>query len=610
MGNLVWYILIIVGCVVGLCLAGAVLTKSILDYRREIIKKRQAEIIEEKEETISVLQKIISSFEGSLLAEQSDNGCRRQLLTYLAEGCKGRSGKVSLYVFDYESGERLYKEAGRADVVAAFTDCGEIPLRTALEAARCELQLPITRAERHFTLEYTSVCGKELYLVTDITDNYRAEGLTTERDILSRRLDGCDVFTDAMELGSFVKKHEAVFKENPPVNLWLLYMRTEPAVLPDELMSNFDESYLKLAAELLGERFGVKNVARCTRFGLCAFLYAFDEEMARRIASEVEAQINERRAQLWPVDQRFINRNVFELAYYDGSDLADFIYAVRIRARVDMQKGNAGINMFSSSDVPRILGYKNAIGRAVEKREIRFTYSPIINTSNGKVFAYEMIPVFPSLSFSSLDELLYRARLFSLTDELEDLLFGQAMMRYDRAIKNLKMLPGTRVLIKSFAGACMMARCEEEFKEKNYDLLPNMIAEFSEELPGAERVAEIKHAKIVSYGAWSSVRVDQNSERNGMKVAIYDPQIVRISVRLLDEKKYEQRIRDAIARLHAQGRLVLMDEITKPQDVNTADEIGADLLQGEYVSRPVDDPGEASDKCLKRIAQIRFGKRR
>ncbi len=608
MDDLIKYILIaIIACfAVGAAVAAFVI-RAALNKRRDAING-QAEKIAENEKTIADLREAIASVEESLRSEQSDNGCRRELISRLSAGCKGRSGKVSLYVFEGSGEKRLYPEAGSEKAEDILTEHGAITLYEALEAAAAEGAAVVKEGVR-LTVEYTAEGEKQIYLVTDITDNFTAEKVTEERDELAARLECSDIFTNAIKLESFLEKNAGAFERSPEKDLWLLYMRTEPSVLPDEIMSNFDEAYLKMCSERLAARFGETSVTRCSRFGLCALMHAESEEAALAIAEAVSEEIENERSELWPIDQRFKNRSVYELAYYDGSNLEDFIYCMRIRARVDMQRSNIGIHMFYASELPRILGYKTSIEDATKRKKINFTYQPVIYASNAKVFAYEMTPYFPSLSFSSTDEMIYRARLFGLSDELEDMLFEQALKKYDKAIKTFKMLPGIKVLIKSFPGACMLRKEEDDFRAKNYDLLPNLIVEFSEQLPENEIVAEIKCGRLSEWGGWSTVRVDQNSEKNGMKMGVYKPQLVRISASLLETDKYVQRIKDVISRLHGQNVLALIDEITKPQHIDLAIRVGADLLQGEYVSRAADAPGEAADKCIRRIAQLRFRKR-
>ncbi len=604
---IVW---IAIGIFVVACVTVGLLARLISKEKKQraALENALASAIRENEQTVARLNQIISGLEQHLGAEQAENADRRRLLESVAEVIRGSGGNVNIYAFNAQSGECIWQDAGDEGITKLITGYGEIPLLDAMEDIRLgNERIPFDG--RIFSAVRHSCESVLVYMIADITDSSRLPGIEKERNSLAEQLESADILTETMNLPAFVKHQTAEYEAEPSNDRWLLFLQIVPTVISDEIMGDFAEGYTKICAQVLTEEMGVGQVARYSMDSFCASFTAANQIEAEQFVTRVAALVDARRREVWQVDERLLNPGVWQISHYDGSDLDQYIYCMHIRAMVNAQRGRTALQLLNAGEVPRITGYKTAIDEAIDKKQIRFLYQPIANSKDAKVFGYEMIPYFPTLPFQSNEEMLRRARLFGQTHRLEELLCQESLRLFEKAVVNLKMLSSTRILLPTFRGACMVSGDEENFHETNYDLLPNFIVEMTEELPDMMLIASIKRENIGRWGAWSATRFDEDMESNGMKMGVCAPNLVRMSVDLIADPAHAQMMKDLIDRVHEDGFFIMADNIKTHTDVEVAVAAGADYLQGEYVSKATEEPGEISDKCMKKISQIRFGKR-
>ncbi len=605
-----YWVWLTVGIAAIACIAIGILVRSISNEkkRRSAVEAELTQTVAQHEQTVLELGDTIQNLQTDLFLEQKENQSRKMLLSSIDACSKKQHGRVRIYAFEKESGKCVLSDPAEDGIAALITGMGQISLRDALEDIRQEV-VHIPMEGRRFSVTYSENETAEVYTLTDVTDSRLLPVVVKERDRLADEMERCDVLTESMRFDAFVKAQVQAYEAAPREDLWILYLETVPTLLPDEIVGGYAEAYTKKCAQMLMQKMGKSRVARYTSDSFCCILWAENAAAAMRVAQARAEEIEQMRRELWEMDDRLLRPNVWELAHYEGGDFSQLVYSMSIRASVDDQRGKIGVQMFDAADVEKILGYKAAIENAIETKQLRFLYQPIATANSAKIFAYEMIPFFPTLPFSSVEEMLRRARLFGLTNRLEVLLFESCLRLYDKAVNNLKMLPGTRILLQAFPGSCIMTEEETAIHEQNYDLLRNLIVEFNEELPDYQMIAAIKKDNVEHWDAWSATRLDENEGHNSLKLGCYMPELVRISVELITDDEQNAATLALIESVHADGRAVLADNITTAAQVDAAILAGVDYLQGDYVSKATEEPGEVSDKCMNRVALLQFGKR-
>ncbi len=582
---------------------GKKLSRVELEYK---VKTLEGELEERTESYENELEERRQRFEAELALVVGHNHTFQSLLAAVSEAYREHEGRLGIYIFEGDGEEPIYE--GDFDSLAeAIVGGRELTLRSAL----AELTESETRAvgEIKLAISRCELEGNEVYVLADISDSFRADDAERAVAELKQKIYEMDKLTTAMNFEAFVELQQAAEIDSTP-NIYLGFTQVEPVLISDIIVEGFGEEYPKMCAEILVDIFGEGNVARYSSDSFCFAFTAKNEDEARAKLEEAISATEVRRRELWSVDDRLRGRNIWQLSAYDGSGLEDYIYSMSLRTRVDFQRGHSGLRIFEAEAVARVMGHRARFEETIKKKAVRFKYQPIAVAGTAKIFGYEMIPFFPKLPFETTEDMLHWANLFGLANRLEEMVQFELMRCYCKALDNALILGNMRILISTLPGACMVSKTEDDYYEKYYDLIPAVIAEITDHLPEDSRVTEIKCRHLTEWGMWGAVRCDEDIESNSMKMGVISPKLVRISAKVLSKKESIEDITKFIKFAHLHNALVMIDQITTAAQLEQAISVEADCVQGDFVGRASEEFAEISDKCIKKIGQLKFGKKR
>ncbi len=605
------WLLVVISALLALLITGVIVLLVYMKRAKIGARKLQEEVVaaqaREKEKEASCLE--LTERNQNLRTELADARAlasgRADLLFLLARAHASEGGRVGAFAFDNETGEELLADACDEALRGALSSDEGYSLRERL-LRMAEDEKPTLLSGKYYTVSRTLSDDSEIYILTDVTDTCRIPALVAECEKLTTR----DAFTDTtMEYRTFLAKQNESFADGTRTGTWVLLLQTEPVNMPATLMGDYKETYVKACADIFLAEFGWDNVARCSEISFCCVFEAATSEEALAVAERVSAAVTEKRRSLWPADNRFVNDHAMMVASFAGTDLTSFMECLSVKARWHIKHGEFGVREFARTEYPLIVSYKKQVERTLKERKVRFFYRPIAYSNNARVLGYEMLPFFPVLPFRSTEEMLEWGGLLGYANELENLLLTECMQVYAKAVDNAVWLGSARVLLHSLEGSCMVKKVEEDFHEKHYDLLPNIILELSEQLPEERLVGSMKRGNVEKWKAECTIRLTEDMLDNGARVAFFDPHMVRISADVIKSSTVREQLEPLITGIHENGGKVMVDGITLPGEVDIAVALGADYLQGEYVGKTAERPEMLSDRCMQKIGLIQYGKK-
>ncbi len=591
------------------------------------LRAREAKLEADTEHmlAVSALEKEKHELSEALAASENESERKTQILELIDKTQLESNGKVWLYAFDKRDGSQIIGADGE-ELEGTYRPLPKI-LERAAEKGR--LNCIDTR--------YSAVTGENtharVYFLNDVTDKYTIKALGGEIENLHTELDGlgieiqallgeidrldgekaelietierADAVTTVMNMEYFYRHAEGLVGESDAA---LILVKTEADLPQAASFGKSREIYLRSCADRILESFPDCIMARYSEESFCCLFVGDTCETANEKADRILTLLTEQGKLLSLCDGNHIDRNVLEVADYRTGDIRELVFCLAIKSSFDRRCKRFGVQSFGAYDYDSILKYRKGMEKLVKRRKIRFKFSPIACSTDAKVYAYQMTPYFPDMAFGSFSEALDGAILFGYTEEFEEILYNECMRVYRKAISEGLLFHDTKVIINSIPDACMSNKAEKAFHEKYFDELNNLISEISEEVPSGLDAARVKRKRMAEWGASCVVNCTEDSGYNMIRIELLSPQLVRVPVSIAcspDSKVLE----DIKTRIEGRAKL-LIDGISTPKELRDAIAAGADYISGDYVGPAEYDPACVTDRCMKQIGLIKFGKKK
>ncbi len=585
--------------------------------------KQELADLEEQKQNLELQKKKLNEL---LALSQNENKRKDGVLELIDKTNQMSEGKSWVYVLDNQDGHQIIGADGE-ELKGTYR---KLPRTLATAARKGELECTDAR----YAVSAGETSDAQVYVLNNVTDHYTILTLNDEIENLHSEIDGygveihslvgeihrlenniaeleetierSDVVTTVMNL-KYLCKNAQSFVDTEPASL--VFIKTEANLPQIASFGKSREVYLKACVDVINERFPDCHITRYSEDSLCCLFVGDACEAATKKARIILDMLSEKKGLLALSDGTHTDRNVIEVADYRTGEISKLIFCMDIKSEFDRTESRFGVQQFGEYDYTSILEYKRGMDKLARNKKIKFKYRPIADSINGKVYAYQMTPYFPNTAFKSFEQALYGAILFGYVEEFEEMLYSECMRAYKNAVRDGQLFHNTRVILNSIADACMTNRAERNLYEKYYDDLKNLISEISEEVPAGLDCARIKKKRISEWRASCIVNCTEDSGYNMIKLELLSPDLVRVPAEVACSEEHRQVIVDIKTRIEGKARLVV-DEISTPAQLREAIAAGADYVAGPYVGADEYEPPCVSDKCMKQIGLIRFGKKK
>ncbi len=512
------------------------------------------------------------------------------VIAHIAEAHRAQNGRTALVVkIDGESD--LYASESMADILN--------------EAGTNALDMCDTYKYGEQVYKVTSSHDDDIsvYVVADITsDEVEIPELILKNGSLEKKLGSLDMYTSALNREAWLARVDELSKDTGGT---FMFLQLGGSTVTD--FGSVRESYVKACADILIESCPNGVLGRFSPDGFCQWMPDVTPEVALGSAEELLKKLSALSGTYFLTDDDMIGA-IVELVAYQGHDPSQLMASMETRIAVDRHHGFVGVRLVGEHEAELIAGRRDIIERFISNGKLRFSYRPIAQSVNARVFGYQMIPDLSDMDFDDLNDALYQAEIFGLVQQLEDFILSEGMRCYEREVAEGNLLYTTHVWIDSLSGSCMTRDDAQTFHEKHYDTLKNLVVELTEHVGDKERMRLKKH-RIENWGAACAVSLGADREEGLLKILELDPDIVRVSVNVLEDKVTSALLREFVSRRDGRAVAIAADDISTAAQLKTAITAGATYLMGDYIGKAENTTNGVSDKCMNDIAKIQFGKR-
>ncbi|MDE7194312.1 MAG: EAL domain-containing protein [Oscillospiraceae bacterium] len=225
--------------------------------------------------------------------------------------------------------------------------------------------------------------------------------------------------------------------------------------------------------------------------------------------------------------------------------------------------------------------------RLVNENLFLYHFQPIVSARNGEIVAYEML----MRSDSSIG--MYPLEILDCAEKAKRLYdIEAATVRNSLAIieKNQDMLKNRKLFVNSITAHMLTDKDWNALENEYGELMEKMVIEFTEQTElDDERIAAIRER----LGRWNiRIAIDDygTGYSNTSNLIRYDPDYVKIDRALIQEINTKPKVRKLVSGIiefiHENGYQALAEGVETYDELQTMIQLGSDLIQGYYVSRP------------------------
>ena len=224
---------------------------------------------------------------------------------------------------------------------------------------------------------------------------------------------------------------------------------------------------------------------------------------------------------------------------------------------------------------------------------INYYFQPIADARTGKIRAYEALMRVDALTLKGPEQILRIARKENRLADIERITWFKAAEAFQHLLEQGKALPDAMLFINSIANQALTARSAEEFHRRFSALQPRIVAEIVE----ADCMdSDCTRAKRNVPGFSGMFALDDygsgyNSEKNLLELSPAFTKIDISIIRSIDASRDRQEIvSNMVTYAHQRNMQVVAEGVETPRELETVIDLGVDLIQGFFISRPVAVP--------------------
>lgn len=238
----------------------------------------------------------------------------------------------------------------------------------------------------------------------------------------------------------------------------------------------------------------------------------------------------------------------------------------------------------------------------LEKRRVNYHFQPIFSSWDGSVYAYEALMRVSIPSLRSPLTVIEVAREENKLNEIEEITMFCSTECFKKLRENGKIYPGAKMFVNSIANASMSEKSELRYNQIYSAMQEDIVVEITE---SEQLNYELLEQKKRSKGFTGKFALDDygsgyNNEINLLKM---NPHYIKLDISIVRDidKSEDQRqiVRNIISYAHERHMLIVAEGVETAEEMRTCLELGADLLQGYFLGRPMEVPEEMYPEARK-----------
>ncbi|MCD8095395.1 MAG: EAL domain-containing protein [Ruminococcus sp.] len=223
----------------------------------------------------------------------------------------------------------------------------------------------------------------------------------------------------------------------------------------------------------------------------------------------------------------------------------------------------------------------------IDRNLFQYHFQPIVSARTGDIVAYEAL----MRTDSSIDmrplEILDMAQKYGRLSDIETATFTNTM---ELLSENQSFFEERKLFINSISSSTLSDEDFEQIKFKYGELMGKVVVELTEQTELSDERLEAIKKRLSDAGMLIAIDDYGTGYSNTSNLLRYNPDYVKIDYSLVKDIDKNAKTQNIVAGiinfLHASGYIALGEGVETLEEMETLIEMGIDLLQGFYVSRP------------------------
>lgn len=232
-------------------------------------------------------------------------------------------------------------------------------------------------------------------------------------------------------------------------------------------------------------------------------------------------------------------------------------------------------------------GIQRIFSQLIDRNLFNYHFQPIVSAFNGEIIGYE------ALMRTGKDIGMYPQEILDAATKYNRLYDIEKATLYNTLAfisKNQDTFKERKLFVNSIT-ATMLTDEDWEWLVNEYgELMEKMVIELTEQTEMSDEVLDVIHRRLRENKIKLSIDDYGTGYSNTSNLLRYSPDYVKIDRSLIsgidDNLKMQKFISSIIEFVHDNGYLALAEGVETYEELKTMIQLGADLVQGFYISRP------------------------
>ena len=419
-----------------------------------------------------------------------------------------------------------------------------------------------------------------------------------------------DLLTSLMNRRAFLRELNTIFHEPKSLKHGAMVMLDLDGLkeVNDNYGHDWGDNYLFQAARAFEDALPKNSlIARISGDEFYILYRGFDS--AREVKDEIEKlrkSISERRLHL-PGNKELPVSASGGVALYpeDAKDyttlirLADFtMYQVKLNGKNNIAYFDADLYEKQSSVMQTMSDLNQLL---INPQMVTYFFQPIFNAHTGAVFSYEALMRVSTTTLKNPADVILLARQNNRLLEVEEVTWIRTLECFADLQKKNKVDAQGLIFINSFPHLSLTEEEQRALASRFSDLIPRVVIEITEAEAMDEEATAIKRSMPGFTGQFALDDYGSGYNSELMLLAL-KPQYVKVDISIIrdiDTSPDKQKIVSNILNYsHEREMKVIAEGIETESELAKLLEMGIDLVQGYYLSRPAKEPATISAQAL------------
>jgi EAL domain-containing protein (putative c-di-GMP-specific phosphodiesterase class I) len=203
------------------------------------------------------------------------------------------------------------------------------------------------------------------------------------------------------------------------------------------------------------------------------------------------------------------------------------------------------------------------------------------------------------------------ARMQSKLHTIENITWFESMRTFTDQVDRGLIPYNVKIFINSMGGAVLSGDERQQFYEKYYDYLKNLVFEITEAEQDDDDIVRIKRDIARQWNAQIAIDDYGSGYNSEISLLVFQPQIVKVDMSIVQgvdhDADRQNLLKNLIQYAKQRGIRVVAEGVQTREELQTVIKCGVDYVQGYYLAKPDYIPRDITAKQKLEIGKLKHG---